>query len=711
MLNVAGALPRPQASSGAGTAAPPAPWPALREELQINEAGANRDGSPAWHICDPVRNLFFRIGWLEFEMLQRWPMADPEAIAADIGERTTLAPLAQDVEQFVRFLAQHQLLRSARRKAAMPAWRWLLNNYLFIRVPLVRPAHWLRLALPWLRWLFSGWFLGLTALAALTGIALAARQLDVVEANLRGALTWDGVVGFAAALVFSKVLHELGHALVSTRHGVRVGHMGVALLVMWPMPYTDTGESWKLQRSRHRFAIASAGIMAELLLAAWSTFLWVFMPDGNFRNALFFLATTAWVLTLLVNASPFMRFDGYYMLTDALDFPGLHERAGRQARRMLRRWLPGLDEPSTEVLPPHFRRFLVAFAFATWVYRFVLFVGIAVVVYHAFFKALGVFLFAVEITFFLGRPIFNELAVWWRRRAEIRHGRIWIAALLLGGAALVLGVPWFSGISAPGVLKSASEQPVYSPFAARLESIDMRNGAAVRPAGVLVELDAPNQAEERDKAQALAAAYARTARGALGMPDDGAARLAVAEQLSSQYDAERRAREAELQRLRIVATRDGAVRDVDPDLRPGTWVGPTQLIAMVVDGRRWRVEALVSERDRQRLAVGAEAVVIVRGRTRKLRGTVVAIDDSPVNRLPHLLLAQDHGGPIALNPTVPKKELKPAEAWFRVLVEGEGEAPVDAVRAVRVHFEGTRESLAKGWIDSMLSVLIEQSGL
>jgi putative peptide zinc metalloprotease protein len=706
-----GAAPAGRAPGAPAATAAPAPWPELREELQINAAGANRDGSPAWHICDPVRNLFFRIGWLEFEILQRWPMANGEAIAADVAETTTLAAQPDDVEQFTRFLAQHQLLRGARQKPAMPLWRWLLNNYLFIRIPLVRPAHLLNRLMPWVRWLFSGWFLGATALAAITGAVLAARQLDVVEANLRGALNWEGVVGFAGAIVFSKVLHELGHAFVSTRHGVRVGHMGVALLVMWPMPYTDTGESWKLARSRHRFAIASAGICAELVLAAWATFLWAFMPDGNFRNALFFLATTAWVLTLLVNASPFMRFDGYYMLTDALDFPGLHERAGHQARRAMRKWLLGLEEPSTEVLPPNFRRFLIGFAFATWVYRLVLFVGIAVVVYHAFFKALGVLLFVVELAVFLGRPIMAELRVWWQRRAEIPRRRLLGWALVLGAAALLLGVPWFSGISAPGVMKAASEQPIYSPFAARLDALTLKNGEAIRPDGVLVELDAPSQGEERDKAVALSAAYARSARGALGLPEDGAARLAVAEQLASRYDAERRAREAELRRLRIVATRDGTVRDVDPTLQPGTWVGPSQLIAVIIDGRRWRVEALVSERDRQRLSNGGKAVVIVKGRTRKLEGTVVAIDSSPVNRLPHLLLAQDHGGPVTLNPTQPKKELRPADAWFRVLVEGESDAPVDAVHEVRVHFDGTRESLAHGWIDSALSVLIQQSGL
>lgn len=691
--------------------AQPAPWPTLREELQVHSAGSNRDGSPAWHICDPVRNLFFRIGWLEFEILQRWQMGSAPAIAEDIEQRTTLAPEADDVEQLTRFLAQHQLLREARKKPAMSIWRWLLNNYLFIRIPLVRPAQMLTRMLPWVSWLFSRWFLSLTGAAALVGIALAARQVDLVEANLKGMLTWEGVVGFAGALFVSKVIHEMGHALVSTRNGVRVGHMGVALLVMWPMPYTDTGESWKLAQSRNRFAIASAGIGAELVLAAWSTFLWTFMPDGNFRNALFFLATTAWVLTLAVNASPFMRFDGYYMLTDALDFPGLHERAGHQARRAMRRWIPGLLDPSPEPMTTGFRRFLIAFAFATWVYRLVLFIGIAVVVYHAFFKALGIALFVVEIMVFIGRPVIAELKIWWKRRNEIPRGRIAGAVGLLSLSGVVLLMPWFSGINAPGVLRAGLEQPIYSPFAARLETLTIANNKATAPGGVLVELNAPNQGDERDKAVALAAAYTLSARGSLGLTEDGAARGVTAQQQASRYEAEGRARSLELQRLRIVATHTGAVRDVDPTLQGGTWVAPSQMLAMVVDSTKWRVEALVPERERLRLHDGGDATIIVKGRTQKLTGKIVAIDDSPVVKLPHLLLAQDHGGPIPLNPAAPKKDLRPAESWFRVLVEGEGETPLQAVHEVRVHFNGTKESIALGWIDSAMSTIIQQSGL
>jgi hypothetical protein len=54
------------------------------------------------------------------------------------------------------------------------------------------------------------------------------------------------------------------------------------------------------------------------------------------------LATTTWVMTLAINASPFMRFDGYFVVSDALDFPNLHERGTACAKWFLRTKFFGL---------------------------------------------------------------------------------------------------------------------------------------------------------------------------------------------------------------------------------------------------------------------------------------------------------------------------------------------------------------------------------
>ena len=66
----------------------PVPLPALREDLRLEDASANRDGSPSWMIHDPARNRFFRIGWLEFELLARWDAGNADALVSRVRAET-----------------------------------------------------------------------------------------------------------------------------------------------------------------------------------------------------------------------------------------------------------------------------------------------------------------------------------------------------------------------------------------------------------------------------------------------------------------------------------------------------------------------------------------------------------------------------------------------------------------------------------------------
>jgi len=459
--------------------------PPLREDLRLHEAAPAKDGSPAWLIQDPVTNRFYRIGWLEFECLLRWPGA-PAEIAADIAASTPLAADQEQVEDFARFLERHHLLRltPARVKrlaaeASRPGWkhwRWWLHHYLFIRIPLVRPERWLAerwlaAALPVVRPLFSTAGLTVIVLASLLGIILVARQWDSFTHGVIDSLTLAGLSGFLLALAISKTLHELGHALVATHYGVRVAHMGVALVVLWPMLYTDTSESWKLRSNRQRLAVSAAGISVELALAGLSTLAWALLDDGPLRQATLYLASTGWLLSLALNASPFMRFDGYFIVSDLLDFPNLHERSGAIARVWLRRTLLGLTDPDPEPLSARQRHALIAFALVTWVYRLVVFLGIAVAVYLFFFKVLGLFLFAVELVWFIFRPLWLEISVWRSRWGEVRaNRRCWMRLLGFGGLALVT-IPWAFDISAPGLAHPLRQQTVFSPFPARVSAL------------------------------------------------------------------------------------------------------------------------------------------------------------------------------------------------------------------------------------------------
>jgi len=152
------------------------------------------------------------------------------------------------------------------------------------------------------------------------------------------------------------------------------------------MAYTDTTETWRLTDRWKRLQVAAAGIATELVVAIWATLAWALLPEGTLRGAVFALATTSWVATLAINASPFMRFDGYFILCDALDMPNLHERSFAMARWKLREWLFGLNAPRPEHFSPRKQAALITFAWVVWLYRLVVFLGIAVLVYHFFIK-------------------------------------------------------------------------------------------------------------------------------------------------------------------------------------------------------------------------------------------------------------------------------------------------------------------------------------
>jgi putative peptide zinc metalloprotease protein len=285
--------------------------------------------------------------------------------------------------------------------------------------------------MPWLGWIFTRITAVVVTSLSLVGIFLATRQWETFSSTFVDQLTWSGLLGYSAALVFAKALHEMGHALTATRYGVRVAHMGVALLVMFPMLYTDTSESWKLSNPRQRLAIAGAGIITELALAGLATLAWSLSPDGSVKSALFFLATTSWLLTLLVNVSPFLRFDGYFILSDAIDYPNLHQRSGEFARIWLRRVLLGFNDAWPEDIRNKSRVFLILFAFMTWIYRLVVFLGLAVLVYYFFFKVLGILLMAVELVWFIWRPLWSELSIWRERKSDFKTNRVWVAYVFL----------------------------------------------------------------------------------------------------------------------------------------------------------------------------------------------------------------------------------------------------------------------------------------
>ena len=575
--------------------------PRLREELDLLPGSPAPDGQPNWLLHDPVRNQFFRIDWPTLEILQRWDLDDPALIAADISANTTLALEVEDVQAVIRFLESHHLTQATSNQSAPKmaaqlariqgtALNWLLHHYLFFRIPLLKPDAWLTRWLPVARWFVRPLFAWLTIGALLFGVFQVSRRWDVFSASFIDTFNLEGLIAYGLALFVVKILHELGHAFTAKAYGCRVPSMGVAFLVLWPVAYTDTNETWRLTDRFQRLRVASAGIVTELVIAVWATLAWALLPAGSLQSAAFFLATTSWIATLAINASPFMRFDGYFILMDALDLPNMHARSFELARWKLREWFFNLREEAPEQWPKNKEWALIVFAWLTWIYRLVLFLGIAVLVYHFFIKVVGIFLFIVEIVWFIAKPIYSELKVWRKLWPLIKERSRSRQTVVIGLALCALAaMPWPGRISASAILKPQESWPVFAPAGSRVDELPFQHGQSVAKGKVIMTLFVPEMAS-RGRAIELRLESQRKLAESSAFDDELRKRWMVAEQSVITTEKEFKSLQAEQQQFRPVAPYEGELLITDPDLRTGQWVGKKEPLALLVKhGTPWRI--------------------------------------------------------------------------------------------------------------------------
>jgi putative peptide zinc metalloprotease protein len=654
--------------------------PPLREELALLPGPPLADGQPSHTLHDPVRNLFFQLDWASFEILRRWSLDEPAAIAAAIAVETTLHLTAEDVERVVLFLQDNQLLQApvghagdfARRLAARRGGlgRWLLHNYLFFRIPLLKPDRWLDRWVGRVDFFWSRRFFQLTLGALLLGLIEVYRDWEGFTATLVDNLTWTGMASYGVALIAVKVLHEFGHAFTAKRFGCRIPTMGAAFLVLWPVAYTDTNEVWKLTDRRQRLQVAAAGVITELIVAVWATLAWSLLPAGHVKAVAFLLATTTWISTIAINASPFMRFDGYFLLADWLEMPNLHSRAFALARWDLRERLFGLGEAPPEVFPPRRHVGLILFAYATWVYRLVLFLGIAALVYSFFIKAVGIFLFLVEIVWFVLGPVWQELRVWrgyWPQLRELpraRRSAVWALA-----ATVFLLLPWPTRIGAAGVLRPAQQWLIYAPEHAQVTALPLAEGSRVEAGAVLLEMAAPELASRR---ASVTARLDRLGRQSAAGVFDSEQRMQWQSLRQQQVtaEAENASIQADAARYAPTAPFAGVLRDIDPDLRPGAWVARNEILGrLVADGAPQAVTYL-SEDEVAHVAVGDSARFYPDGRPElAVTLTVGRIDQDASRVLPEPELATLYGGTLLVREK--KGMLYPEQAVYRVTLKAD----------------------------------------
>ena len=326
--------------------------PPLRDDLQILSGTPTAEGVPTWNILDPVRHQYFQIGWAAFQLLSQWHLGSANKLIEVVSGSTTAKVTQRDVTELLQFLYRYNLTREAPMggskglyaQAEQSKQHWLLkllHSYLFFRIPLCNPDRFLQRTLPIVAPLYTKAALIMIVLLGVVGCVGIVRQWESFANTFLYFFSLQGMTAYILGLLGIKILHELGHAYTAARYGCRVQTMGVGFLIMVPVLYTDTTDSWKLTSRWQRAAIAAAGTVVELGIAVLATFAWHLCPEGVTKSVLFVLATTSWIMGLFINLNPLLRFDGYYVLSDWLGVPNLQSRAFAFGQWKLREWLFG----------------------------------------------------------------------------------------------------------------------------------------------------------------------------------------------------------------------------------------------------------------------------------------------------------------------------------------------------------------------------------
>lgn len=701
-------------------------WPNLREELDIFTSVPSSNGAPAWSIHDPARNLYFHIDWLTFEILYRWGLADQKEIVRSIRQETTLKPTLQSIQHVIKFLQRSELLQQGAINASQlltntsnqrkNGWiKMLMHKYLFFRIPLWRPDRFLDKTYHLFDWCNSPVFWIMTTIAMMLGVFEISRQWEDFSSTLVNLLSWQGAVGYGITLILVKFIHELGHAYSAKRRNCSVPTMGIAFLVMFPMAYTDVNDVWRLTNKRDRISVGAAGIMTELVIAAWASLAWALMPDGPLQTSAFLLASTTWISTILINASPFMRFDGYFLLMDYLEIPNLHSRSFVMARWKLREYLFRTNNEAPEYFSKGKQQFLIVFAWFTWAYRLAMFTGIAILIYMTIPKPLGPILAFFELTWFIFMPILKEVKSWFNQREQIvSSGSLNIPIIILVGFALLLFAPWDSRVSSQGILKPSLITPIITPGAAQLKTIKNTDGEIVETNQVLMEFDTP------DLDYNILAAEIRLQ--ALNWKQGRAAMHDNLREQSSVIQAERKKVFAELiglknlrEKYTLKAPHNGIFRWTITDLKNGQWLTQNVTIAEVIDPKEWQVDAYMKETDLERIKIGDSAKFYPEaGYPSSLNMSVVRIDRDATRILPDLILSNVYGGNIVVREQ--NNQLVPEVAVFRVtlspMIEDESHFSLmtqNSIRGKLIIYGKTKPWFSK-YIRSAISLFRREGG-
>jgi putative peptide zinc metalloprotease protein len=359
-----------------------------------------------WHIvADTLSNAHFRcpddvfkfIEYLDGEssIAQAYQVCvelkgDDAPQQADIIQVIATLQMKELLQGDIPVSAQDLFLRYQTQKSQKKKQIW--SRPLAFKMSLWDPDQWLEKITPLFSGIFNRWVLVLCMcfMAFGSSIAFVNWQALMLHFSIRF-MSPENLILIWLLYPLVKLIHELGHAILTKYWGGEVHDMGVLFIVFMPVPYVDASSSYQFANKHQRMMVAAAGIFVELLLAAIGILCWSMMDDGIVRDIAFNIAVVGGLSTLFVNGNPLLRFDGYHVFCDAIEVPNLGSRSIKYLGYLCQRFLLGLDDLKSPLTAQGERGWLLFYGLTAGVYR--LFISFSI----AFFVASHYFIVGVVL--------------------------------------------------------------------------------------------------------------------------------------------------------------------------------------------------------------------------------------------------------------------------------------------------------------------------
>lgn len=550
-------------------------------------------------------------------------------------------------------VAEMHKRRKAHRKQRLKQY---IGNPLSLRIPLIDPDRWLERTkpayMPLFGWLGAALWLAVVLMGVFTAAMhwrpLTSGVLDHVFSAENLFLMW---------LIFPvvKTLHEFGHAMVAKAGGGEVHEMGVMLLLFMPIPYVDASAASSFKSKRWRLLTGFAGMGVELFIAALAVVVWVYLEPGLARAVAYNVLLLTGASTLVFNGNPLLRYDGYYMLADALEIPNLGQRASEYYGYLFKRKVLGVPELEA---PPTAKGEVGWFLFygaASLLYRVWITLTIVWLVAGQFFF-IGILLALWSLWTMAASPLLQQA----RKLKSTFEGvpkqarmRSWTGGLAFAlTLVLVLAVvPLPASTSAQGVIWAPEKTQVRATVDGFVQQVVARPGAKVKQGQALIVCDDPELRARLQAAQsALQELQARLdAARVVSLMENSILQEQLVHAQAALALAQRRVDE-----LTLRAPADGVFIIQSPTDLPGRLLQRGEWVADVLDSAA-TVRVIVSQDSADRVR-GDTTHVQVRAVERVgevLDARIVREVPAATDELPSMTLSLQGGGHIALDPNHP----------------------------------------------------------